>query len=207
LKKDKKPRFYHQTNLVTSIGKNVAGATSDLDLAISHMIHGCGGCPSLWSKIPCLCMCWLTPGKYMRVILPTRTAISGPLLDVTFKAYYEKAKERLLKEAGMYGITVGRDGATIDNKCPLFNTIACSVSNPSMVLDVFDCSAHAAEGGKKGAEPKLLEIDPNKELIDLLHSTAQEMYKMQQSYSPSTFPEPALDLPLSMLSHLCLTKS
>jgi predicted RNase H-related nuclease YkuK (DUF458 family) len=74
-------------------------------------------------------MCWLTPGKYMRVILPTRTAISGPLLDVTFKAYYEKAKERLLKEAGMYGITVGRDGATIDNKCPLFNAIACSVSN------------------------------------------------------------------------------
>jgi hypothetical protein len=38
------------------------------------------------------------------------------------------------------------------DKCPLFNAIACSVSNPSMVLDVFDCSQHAAEGGKKDAE-------------------------------------------------------
>ena len=27
---------------MTSLGKNVASATTDLDLAISHLIHGCG---------------------------------------------------------------------------------------------------------------------------------------------------------------------
>ena len=105
---------------------------------------------------------------------PTRNDIGGILLDTTYQAYYKDSKEKLLAEAPIFGIVVGGDGATID-KCPLFNAIACSASNPSMVLDVFDCSQHAAEGGKKETEfilktllPKMIEIDPKKKLIDIV---------------------------------------
>ena len=112
------------------------------------------------------CQCKLQP--------PTCNDIGGVLLDTTYQAYYEDSKEKLLAEAPIFGIAVGGDGATID-KCPLFNAIACSASNPSMVLDVFDCSQHAAEGGKKDAEfilktllPKMIEIDPEKKLIDIV---------------------------------------
>ncbi len=83
-------------------------------------------------------------------------------------------KRSCLQKPQSLGIAVGGDGATID-KCPLFNAIACSASNPSMVLDVFDCSQHAAEGGKKETEfilktllPKMIEIDPKKKLIDIV---------------------------------------
>jgi hypothetical protein len=95
----------------------VASATTNLDLAISHLIHGCGLPFSLVEDPLFHRLCKLQlfgPHK--------RTDIAEPLLDVTFKAYYDDAKERLLREAKMYGITVGRDGATM-NKCPLFKAI------------------------------------------------------------------------------------
>jgi hypothetical protein len=90
------------------------------------------------------------------------------------KHTYEESKAKLLEEASTFGISVGGDGATID-KCPLFNAIACSPTNPSMLSDVFDCSQHAADGGKKDSEyimkimiPKMKEIDPDRNLIDLV---------------------------------------
>jgi hypothetical protein len=173
------------------------------------MIYGCG-LPFSLVKDP-LFVCVLACAREVNASYTplTRTAISGPLRDVTFKAYYEEDKERLLKEAGMYGITVGGGEATID-KCPLFNAIACSVSNPSMVLDVFDCSAHAAEGGKKDAEfllktmlPKLLEIDPNKELIGLVTfdgtGNVQNAAKLLTLHFPRASIGPAIEHVVSLV--------
>jgi hypothetical protein len=209
LKKEKKQKFYHQTNLVTSLGKNVASATTDLDLAISHLIHGCGLPFSLVEDPLFHQLLVRARDVNANYSAPTRTDIAGPLLDLTFKAYYDDAKERLLKEAKMYGITVGGDGATID-KCPLFNAIACSVSNPSMVLDVFDCSQHAAEGGKKDAEylvktmlPKLKEIDPHRELIDLITfdgaGNVQNAAKLLTLHFPRASVGPAIEHVVSLV--------
>jgi hypothetical protein len=92
----------------------------------------------------------------------------------------------------------------------MFNVIACSVSNPSMVLDVFDCSAHAAEGGKKDAEfllktmlPKLLEIDPNKELIGLVTfdgtGNVQNAAKLLTLHFPRASIGPAIEHVVSLV--------
>ena len=209
LKQDKKKKFYHQTNLVTSLGKNVASATTDLDLAISHLIHGCGLPFSLVEDPLFHRLLVRARDVNANYSAPTRGDIAGPLLDLTFKAYYDDAKDRLLREAKMYGITVGGDGATID-KCPLFNAIACSVSNPSMVLDVFDCSQHAAEGGKKDAEylvktmlPKLKEIDPHRELIDLITfdgaGNVQNAAKLLTLHFPRASIGPAIEHVVSLV--------
>ena len=146
----KKKKVYHQTALVTSIGKNVAHATDALDVSIAHMILACNLPFSLVEDELFKRMLIRARDVNPNYTPPTAKAIGGPLLESTFEAYYDESKAKLLEEASTFGISVGGDGATID-KCPLFNAIACSPTNPSMLLDVFDCSQHAADGGKKDA--------------------------------------------------------
>lgn len=205
----KKKKHYHQTALVTSIGKNSSRAKEELDVAISHMIHACGLPFSLADDV--LFQRMLTRARDVNSTYrpPASYEISGHLLDSTFSTYYENGKEALLREAEVFGIAIGGDGATID-KCPLFNVIACSPSNPSMVLDVFDCSGHAADGGKKDAAfllktmlPKLLEIDPEKKLIDLITfdgaGNVQNAAKLLAIHLPRASIGPAVEHEVSLV--------
>ncbi|KAL7503401.1 hypothetical protein ACHAXN_001196, partial [Cyclotella atomus] len=140
---------------------------------------------------------------------PASYEISGHLLDSTFSTYYDNGKEQLLREAEVFGIAIGGDGATID-KCPLFNAIACSPSNPSMVLDVFDCSEHAAAGKKKDAAfilrtmlPKMEEIDPQKKYIDLITfdgaGNVQNAAKLLAIHFPRASIGPAVEHVVSLM--------
>jgi hypothetical protein len=112
----------------------------------------------------------------------------------------------------------GEVGFTLQEKCAVLIRckahkdygIACSVSNPSMVLDVFDCSQHAAEGGKKDAEylvktmlPKLKEIDPQRELIDLITfdgaGNVQNAAKLLTLHFPRASVGPAIEHVVSLV--------
>jgi hypothetical protein len=148
---------------VTSIGKNVVHATDALDVSIAHMILACNLPFSLVEDELFKRMLIRARDINANYTPPTAYAIGGPLLESTFEAYYKESKAKLLEEASTFGISVGGDGA------------ACSPTNPSMLLDVFDCSQHAADGGKKDAKyimkimiPKMEEIDPDRNLIDLV---------------------------------------
>jgi hypothetical protein len=56
----------------------------------------------------------------------------------------------LLYESEYFGIFVFWDGATIKT-VPLINILAASPNYPFSLLDIVDCTAHLAEGGKKDA--------------------------------------------------------
>jgi hypothetical protein len=58
----------------------------------------------------------------------------------------------LLSEARVFGVTVFGDGATILKTVPLVNVLAACVNNPFTLLEIADCTAHLAEGGKKDAK-------------------------------------------------------
>jgi len=89
----------------------------------------------------------------------------------------------LLTESKLFGITVFGDGATIKS-VPLVNILAAGVNNPFALLDVADCTGHAAQAKKKDAsyiaslvDPLILklenEVDANKlqhtGIVDLLY--------------------------------------
>jgi hypothetical protein len=57
----------------------------------------------------------------------------------------------LLSEAWVFGVTVFGDGATIKT-VQLINLLAACVNNPFALLEVANCTAHLAEGGKKDAK-------------------------------------------------------
>ena len=206
---NKKKKHYHQTALVTSIGKNSSRAKEELDVAISHMIHACGLPFTLADDILFHRMLLRARDVNASYKPPASYEISGHLLDSTFSTYYDDGKEKLLREAEVFGIAIGGDGATID-KCPLFNAIACSPSNPSMVLDVFDCSEHAAAGKKKDAAfilrtmlPKMEEIDPQKKYIDLITfdgaGNVQNAAKLLAIHFPRASIGPAVEHVVSLM--------
>jgi hypothetical protein len=106
--------------------------------------------------------------------MPSRSEVGGKWLEATYSSYREVEVEKLLTEAETFGVMMLGDGATIKD-CPQINVMACSENNPSCCLDVIDCSKWVSEGNKKDAWyvakcflPLMREIDPNKELIDLV---------------------------------------
>jgi hypothetical protein len=69
-------------------------------------------------------------------------------------------------EAPVFGITVFGDGATIKT-VPLVNVLAACVNNPFALLEITNCTAHLAKGGKKDAKYIAKIIMP---LIQLMES-------------------------------------
>jgi len=56
----------------------------------------------------------------------------------------------LKQDSNFYGISIFGDGATVKKKA-LLNILASGVHMPSACLEIVDCSAHLAGGGKKDA--------------------------------------------------------
>ena len=81
---------------------------------------------------------------------PDRRAVSGKLMDSLFKTARDDQLHLLRQEADQFGISIFGDGATIQ-KVPLINVLAASPNNPFALLDIVDCTAHLANGGKKDA--------------------------------------------------------
>jgi len=81
---------------------------------------------------------------------PDRRLVGGKLMDLLFKMSYADLMSSVLSESEIFGISVFGDGATIKS-IPLINILAASPNNPMALLDIVDCSAYLAEGGKKDA--------------------------------------------------------
>jgi hypothetical protein len=99
----KEKKHYHQTALVTSIGKNTSKAKEDLDIASSHMILACGLPFSLADNLLFHWMLLLARDIHASYKPSASYEISGTLLlDSTFAIYYDDGKEKLLREAVQY---------------------------------------------------------------------------------------------------------
>jgi hypothetical protein len=171
-KKQKKTPGFQSSLVLTS--RNSSKAELEPNLSITHFLAA--------NSLPLyLAECSLLPhiithagsvGSSYK--MPSRQDVGGKYLDATYNSYREEAKRKLLSDAATFGIMMLGDGATIKD-IPQVNVIAASENNPSCCLDVIDCSNHMSIGGKKDAWyicklflPILNEIDPKKELIDLV---------------------------------------
>jgi len=106
-------------------------------------------------------------------VIPNRRKIGGELLNLNFETTYKSNKEKLLKEARVFGLAFLGDGATI-KRMPLMNVLAMTATVTPMTIAIQDCSSHMEEGGKKDAvyvaslfEEKVAEFDPRNQLTDV----------------------------------------
>ncbi len=81
---------------------------------------------------------------------PDHWLLGRKLMDLLFKVRFADLMCSLLSESKCFGISVFGDGATIKT-VPLINVLDASPNNPFVLLDIVDCTAHLAEGGKKDA--------------------------------------------------------
>ena len=106
-------------------------------------------------------------------VIPNRKKIGGELLDLNYETTYKSNKEKLLKEARVFGLAFLGDGATI-KRMPLMNVLAMTATVSPMTVAIQDCSSHMEVGGKKDAvyvaslfEEKVGEFDPYNQLTDV----------------------------------------
>jgi len=135
-------------------------ARAQLDIAIADFIHS-----NLLSFSIAGCL------KFQRVLdlagqvvgqgykPPHRHDIAGSLLTQLYKESWDVQIKSLLTESKLFGITVFGDGATIKS-VPLVNILAAGVNNPFALLDVADCTGHAAQAKKKDASYIASLVDP-----------------------------------------------
>ena len=164
---------------------HTATHVATLNYAIADMIHA-HGLPFILSDSPRLKLILKLARTVGTFYVPTsRKTVSGSLLKANFnKIQHDGRKELLNESAGIFGISIMGDGATI-KKLPLFNILASGVSKPTFVLAVCDLTKHLEAGtGKHGriiaAEclKVMKEIDPERLLIDcLMFDGASNMIK------------------------------
>ena len=155
-------------------GQIDAGGKSKLTMAIADFVFSKGLAFSAtegqhFKRILELAKC--VPSTY---VPPARKQICGELLTLNYNQKIAAYKVTLLKEADIFGLTLFGDGATV-RRMPLINIMASGVYETAAVLEIVDCSAYLASGGKKDAKyisslflPHMSELDPQKRLIDLL---------------------------------------
>ena len=151
------------------------GGNTKLTMAIADLIHACG-LPFTLSSDPrfkhMLQLARFVGSDYKP---PNRNAVSGPLLEANH-AEYKKRNIALAKlESGTYGLSMFGDGATV-RKMPLINILLAGVHNPACVVRIADCTEALQAGATKDASfiarlflTVMKEIDPTKELIDVLY--------------------------------------
>ena len=170
----KKHKSFHQSSLVTTSSKSNPTAVADSDTAISHFLAA-KSLPFSLSEDP-LFKRVLTMARSVNQAYkpPHRHSIAGKYSTAIYDSYRKEATEKLIEGGPTFGITIFGDGATI-RKIPLINMLGSNPEQTSCMLDIVDCSQHMSEGGKKDAWyiakkilPVMREIDPNKELIDLV---------------------------------------
>ncbi len=83
--------------------------------------------------------------------------------------------KKILAEASTFGIAMCGDGATV-HRMPLLNILCITGEQPPFVLEIEDCTAHMAEGGKKNASyiadlfrDKIEQIDPDGTLLTCVY--------------------------------------
>ena len=82
---------------------------------------------------------------------PTAYHVGGVLLDKLYDVNWNQETSTFLKDTFTFGGSLCGDGAT-QKTVPMINCLGAAVYNSFAMLDVFDCTDHCAEGGKKDAE-------------------------------------------------------
>ena len=130
-------------------------------------------------------------------VLPNRKKIGGELLDLNYESTYKTNKDKLLKEANIFGLSFIGNGTTI-KRMPLMNVLAMTATVPPVTVAIQDCTAHMEEGGKKDAvyvaslfEDKVKEFDPKNHLTDVFFfdgaSNVQKAGDLLMAKYPCTF--------------------
>ena len=130
-------------------------------------------------------------------VIPNRKKIGGELLDLNYQTTYKSNKEKLLKEARVFGLAFLGDGATI-KRMPLMNVLAMTATVSPMTIAIQDCSSHMVDGGKKDAvyvaslfEEKVAEFDPQNQLTDVFFfdgaSNVQKAGELLMAKYPRSF--------------------
>ena len=165
----------HQTNLVTTMGKNNPNTENEFDLAIAHFIAANSLHFSLVEDLRFKKILILSRSVNNSYLPPSRTTIVRTHLPALYSSYRAAAIKKLIGEAPLSGFTLLGDGASI-RKISLVNIIASNPGKESCMLDVVDCSEHIiAEDGRKDAWyiakmflTVLRERDPNKQYCDMV---------------------------------------
>ena len=149
-------------------------AVSHLNVAIADCIHS-NSLPFSLVKDPKF-VAMIRAAKFAPTsyVTPTRAAIAGELLDTTYDAYMSEVKSQIDRDAGLLGLAIYGDGATI-GKRPMINIMTASAHNPQALCDVVDCSDHMADGGIKDARylsskyiNTMMKFDPNGDRYDMV---------------------------------------
>jgi hypothetical protein len=82
----------------------------------------------------------------------------------------------LLLESRIFGVTIYGDGATITNT-PLINILVASPNNPSVLLEIVDCTSQMAIGGKKDATYLASVVRPYITAIDAHGNTRHQKHQ------------------------------
>ena len=125
-------------------------ASMKMDIAVADLIHS-NVLSFTFGRDMKLQKCFdlarrLPPGY----VPPDRHAVGGPLLNTLYGINWTEGITMLMADCKLYGITLFGDGATIKT-IPMINALGAGVNNPFALLDVFDCSDHCANAGKKDA--------------------------------------------------------
>lgn len=83
--------------------------------------------------------------------MPGRSKLSTTLLRESYQTCMDANIAQLVSNAQTFGLTLLGDGATI-KKSPFINVLASTGMDVPVVLAVYDCRDHLANGGKKDAK-------------------------------------------------------
>jgi hypothetical protein len=168
-----------------------------VEMAIADFFH-CENIPDAVVDLPSFArlvrVCRLVGNDF---VIPNRKSIGGPLLDLNYEITYKFSKEKLLKEAGVFGLAFLGDGATI-KRMLLMNVLAMTAGVPPITIAIEDCTSHMEEGGKKDAvhvasifKEKVSEFDPNRQLTDVFFfdgaSNVQRAGEFLMAHYPRSF--------------------
>ena len=168
---------HSDTSSIPTLHSNASiysGNESRLTMAIADFIYSEGlpfsicECPRFKQIIQ------LSKGVRASYEPPKREAVRTSLLQLSWENNKKRTREKLLREAEVFGISFLGDGATL-KKMPLVNFLASGVHQPASVLEIADASGLLQTGGKKDAPtlanlflPHLLSIDPQKTITDCI---------------------------------------
>jgi hypothetical protein len=125
-------------------------AKAKMDVAVADMIHS-NLMPFTFGRdmkfMKCIDLARTLPAE---CVPPDRHAVGGKLLKTLYTINWDEEITLLVADSKLYGVTLFGDGATI-RTIPMINALAAGVNNPFCLLDVFDCSEHCSNAGKKDA--------------------------------------------------------
>ena len=131
-------------------GAPIPEVSMKMDIAVAALVHSnvlifTVGKDMKFQK--CIDLVRRPPPDY---VPPDHNAVGVPLFNTLYGINWTEGITILMADCKLYGITLFGDGATIKT-IPMINALGAGVNNPFALLDVFDCSDHCANAGKKDA--------------------------------------------------------